>query len=503
MKKFEGEGLRVLLVDDEEKIRELLSKYLQLDGHRVETAASAEAARNILEAREFDVVVTDLRMEGAGGLGLLAWLQEAGPSVPALVISAYSDIADAVEAMRRGAFDYLVKPFEPGELSLRIAKAVRSFRLERSLRIRTRLEAQQGSSGSEADSTGSESGEGAEDLGWRPRSKGLLESANAGMRNVLAIARKAAPSTASILIGGESGTGKEVLAAWIHGLSDRSGKPFVPVNLGGIPEGFLETELFGHEKGAFTGAERRKTGMFELANGGTLFLDEIGDMPLHLQVKLLRVLQDRRIQRLGATKGLPIDIRIIAASHRNLSQLVREGKFREDLLYRLNVIPLQIPPLRERPEDIPSLAAFIMEKHLRPGRAGGISADALDALGNYAFPGNIRELENMLERALILCDGPVLRERDFGLGERSGSDHPRGLLASIAASIPDSDAPSPVGADPEAAPLPGATLADIERWAILREFALQDGRRQAIADTLGISRRTLLNKLVEYGVQEE
>ena len=452
------EAWHILLVDDEEKIRELLSQFLTLDGHQVQTAASAEMARTLLETRDFDLVITDLRMEGMGGLGLLSWLQEAGPSVPAMVISAYGDVSDAVEAMHRGAADYLVKPFDPSELALRADRAVRNFRLERSLRLRQR----------------GEKSEGRLVNGW-------LESANPSMRQLLDMARKAAPSNASILISGESGTGKEVLATWIHAQSSRANQAFVPINLGGLPENLLETELFGHEKGAFTGADQRKTGMFEMANGGTLFLDEIGDMPLHLQVKLLRVLQDRRIQRLGSTVSLPIDVRIIAASHRNLQQAVKDGHFREDLLYRLNVIPLHLPPLRQRPEDLPALVTFILEKHGRMGLAMGISPEALNSLAAYAFPGNIRELENMLERAMILCEGPVLRSRDFAL--------PTVGLSQTATPAP--------------CPPPGSELETIEQWAILRELERQGGKRQATADVLGISRRTLLTKLTEFGLKPD
>ena len=456
-------NLRILLVDDEAKIRDLLGQFLGMEGHAVVTADSAENSVRQLESGEFDLVVTDLRMPGMGGMGLLAWLQEAGPAVPAIVISAYGDINDAVQAMHRGAVDYLVKPFEPDELVVRIQRAAATFRMERSLRIRQRVD-------------GIQDDEGA--------SGGLLESANPAMRSLLDLARRAAPSQASILISGESGTGKEVLASWIHRLSQRQGGPFVPVNLGGVPENLLETELFGHEKGAFTGADHRKNGMFELANGGTLFLDEIGDMPLHLQVKLLRVLQDRKIQRLGSTIALPIDVRIIAASHRNLGQLVKEGRFREDLLYRLNVISLHIPPLRERPEDLAALVAHILDRHARSGISRSISPDALAALAAYPFPGNVRELENMLERALILCEGDMLRTRDFGLG---GAGNPSSPQAAV---HPQSDR----------APPAGSPLDLIERWAIMRELEHQGGRRQATADNLGISRRTLLNKLNEYGL---
>ncbi len=468
-------GLHVLLVDDEVKIRQLLSSHLGMDGFTVATASSAEEARAMLEASDYDIVVTDLRMDGMGGMGLLAWLQEEGPAIPAIVISAYGDVSDAVEAMHRGAVDYLVKPFEASELSLRIERSVRNWRLERSLRLRQKL------SGNLPASTGQQSA-----FGDVVRVPGLLESANPAMRAILDMARKASPSGASILITGESGTGKEVLASWIHGLSDRGAHPFVPVNLGGLPETLLETELFGHEKGAFTGADRRKTGMFELANGGTLFLDEIGDMPLHLQVKILRVLQDRRIQRLGSTVTLPIDVRIIAATHRDLVKEVKEGRFREDLFFRINVIPLKLPPLRDRLEDLPAFVRFIMEKHMKPGSAAGLSEDALESLRGYAFPGNIRELENMLERALILCEGSVLRARDFNVTQRHESS------ARISPEAPNS---------PDAPPQ-GTPLAVVERWAILRELEAQSGRRQATADALGISRRTLLNKLTEYGMAE-
>jgi two-component system response regulator AtoC len=481
-----GRSLRLLIVDDEAKLAELLKRFLEQEGHRVTTAASGEEARELLESRDFDAVVTDLRMPGLGGQGLLAWLQESGPTVPALVMSAFGEVADAVESMRHGALDYLVKPFEPAELLFRIDKALTHSRLERELRIRDRVEPR---TAKVPDGT------------WAPSARGLIDSSDPVMRRLLDTARKAAPSTASVLIEGESGTGKEVLAAWIHGLSDRADRPFVPVNLGAVPEGFLETELFGHEKGAFTGAERRKTGMFELANGGTLFLDEIGDMPLHLQVKVLRVLQDRRIQRLGATGLLPIDIRVIAATHRDLSQLVREGKFREDLLYRLKVIPLRIPPLRERLEDLPALVAFIMDKLRRPGGASSVSGTAFAALARYPFPGNIRELENLLERALILCEEPVLRARDFGLEEpRQGDADGEISMGKVNGTRFDARGGM---ADDTAAPEPGSTLEAIERWAILRELGRQGGRRQAAAEALGINRRTLLNKLNEYGLKGE
>jgi len=289
------------------------------------------------------------------------------------------------------------------------------------------------------------------------------------------MARKVAPTDSTVLVTGESGTGKEVLATRIHALSRRSDGPFRPINVGGVPENLLESELFGYEKGAFTGADRRKPGLFELAAGGTLFLDEVGDMPLHLQIKLLRVLQDRKIQRLGGTSPIPIDVRIIAATNRDLETAVQDGTFREDLFYRLNVIRLELPPLRDRPTDIAVLAGrFVKEISRRVGKTvDAVSPDALRLLSSYRFPGNIRELENLIERAVILSEGRVLGLRDFTIEPPER---------------------------PARARKPG-TLRELEREAIVAALHRREGRRQAAAEELGISRRTLLNKIKEYGIE--
>jgi two-component system response regulator AtoC len=339
----------------------------------------------------------------------------------------------------------VVKPFDPEELALRLKQLVESERL----RDRVRLAG--GGEQTDLDSLGS----------------------TARMVELRRQIEKIADTPSTILITGESGTGKEVIARLVHRLSRRADGPFVAVNMGGIPEGLLESELFGHERGAFTGAERRKPGMFELAASGTLFLDEIGEMPPHLQVKLLRVLQDRRIQRLGATEPIPVDVRIIAATNRDLAARVSEGRFREDLFYRLNVIHLEVPPLRERPEDIPLITARLIARiNARLGRAvRSVEPEAMRRLQSYGFPGNVRELENLIERAIIFAEGEALRAFDLQLEHAVEGPPPR-----------------------------PASLRSLEREAIVSALHRWEGNRTRAAEELGISRRTLLNKINQYGL---
>jgi two-component system, NtrC family, response regulator AtoC len=439
--------MRVLIADDERNIRDSLASYLSKEGIDCATAADGGAARSLLESESFDAMVLDLRMPRMDGLELLAWSAEAGPRVPAIMISAYGEVKDAVRAMRLGARDYLVKPFDPEELLIRLRRVTEESVLE------GRLVA-----GREAAAAGG-AGDGAAWLGGGER-----------MRAVRSLVDKVAPTQSTVLVTGESGTGKEVVARLIHALSANAAGPFVAVNVGGIPEQLLESELFGYDKGAFTGAEARKLGMFELASSGSIFLDEIGDMPQHLQVKLLRVLQERKVRRLGGTQPIPVNARVIAATNRNLEELMSEGAFREDLYYRLNVIRIELPPLRERREDIPRLAGAFVEKYSREMGRGirGIEAEALARLAAYSFPGNVRELENAIERACILCEGEVIRSRDLG-----------GSFAS-------------------AAPPPkGGALKDAERDLIERTIAKHGGNMTRAAAELGISRRTLFNKRKE------
>ncbi len=446
--------MRILVVDDEKRMVESLIEYLKIEGIEAFAAQDGLEARRQLEDSAFDGVVTDLRMPRLSGLELLAWIKDEGPPVPVIMMSAHGDVKDAVAAMKLGAYDYLIKPFDPDELVLRLRKAVAGARAT------SRLEA-----GSRRFGDG-----------------GGLIGESPAMKEVLRLIERAAPSMANILLTGESGTGKEVAAQLIHEKSGREGS-FVPINAGAVPENLLESELFGHEKGAFTGADTRRTGLFEAAQGGTLFLDEIGDMPLHLQVKLLRVIQERKVMRLGASRGIPIDVRILAATNQDLEIAVRDGGFREDLYYRLNVIRLRLPPLSERTGDIGILAGFFLRKFSAEmgRRVRGMSQDALALLESYPFPGNVRELENAMERALILADGEILEARDFGFAQKPALPG-RGR-----------------GEEPEE---PAArSLAEIEKRAIVASLKHNAWHREKSAAELGITRRTLLNKVKDYRIE--
>jgi len=449
--------VRILIVDDEKQLALSLKDYFDPDGIEADIALDGATGRQMLEEQPYDVLVSDLRMPGLDGMQLLRWVREEGPNIPVIMISAHGEIRDAVEAMKTGAYDYLVKPFDPDELLIRIRKAVENHRLALSLRA--------GMSGK--------------------KTAGEMIGESQKMREVVRILGKAAMSTATILLTGESGTGKEVAARLVHNLSKREG-PFVPINMGAFPEHLLESELFGYEKGAFTGADSRKQGLFESAQGGTLFLDEIAELPLHLQVKLLRVLQERKVQRLGSLKGTPIDVRIVAATNRDLEKEVQLGRFREDLYYRINVIRVRLPALRERRDDIPLLAgAFLARFSSDMGRkVEGLSRDAIDFLMNHDFPGNVRELENAIERACILTDSETLQPRDFDFITARRSSP--GLEAENASA----------GAQ-------GAkTLEEMEKVAIKEALARNGNHREKTAAELGITRRTLLNKIKDYGIEQ-
>ena len=441
--------MRILVADDERNLRDSMVKLLSSEGIEARGAADGFEARAMLQNEAFDGMILDVRMPRLDGLALLSWLREEGPAVPVIVVSAYGDVRDAVQAMKLGARDYLVKPFDPEELLLRLRRLLEESALA------GRVEA--GRLALEADDPG------AAFIGSGER-----------MAAVRALVGKVAPTPSTVLITGESGTGKEVVARLIHALSANPRGPFVAINIGGIPDTLLESELFGYEKGAFTGAADRKRGMMELASSGTLFLDEIGDMPLALQVKLLRVLQERRVQRLGGTQPLPLNARIVAATNRDLEALLRGGKFREDLYYRLNVIRIEVPPLRERREDIPRLAGFFIEKlnRERGRKVLGIEPDAVARLSAYDFPGNVRELENRIERAYILAAGDRIGTRDLG--------------------EPFSGAARP--------PKQGS-LRDQEKALIEQTLARHGGNRTRAAAELGIGRRTLINKIAGFGLE--
>jgi DNA-binding NtrC family response regulator len=372
---------RVLVADDKENFIKLIRRILPEDRFDVTPAEDGARAMALLAAGGFDVVVSDIRMPGADGMAVLQEAKARDLDVEVVLMTAYATIPAAVDAMRQGAFDYLAKPFEPDEALLIVERALERRRLRQEARDLRRA------------------------LAGTQRIDNLVAKSPA-MAPVLALVHRAAASDATVLVTGESGTGKEVVARAIHAAGDRKTKPFVAVNCAAIPETLLESELFGHVKGAFTGASVEHRGLFEEANGGTLLLDEIADLPLAMQVKLNRALQEKKIRRVGATDERSVDARVITATNVDLKARVAEGKFREDLYYRINVLGLVLPPLRERREDVPALAAFLLEKHRRHAVPEGFTAEALTALVRYGWPGNVRELENAIERAIAVTDGP-------------------------------------------------------------------------------------------------
>jgi len=440
-------NMKLLIVDDDIKFRDQLVDVCKFEQIETRVAENGFSAQRQLEQDTFDAVVTDLSMPGMNGLELLRWIQEDGPALPVVMMSGYGEIHDAVEAMKLGAQDYVVKPFEPELLFARLRRIIENQRLSRIVGLGKTSQR-----------------EGGDWIGNSPQ-----------MAEIKTLIEKIAPTPSTVLITGKSGTGKEVIARAIHQYSLRAEKPFLAVNIGGVPENLLESELFGYEKGAFTGATARKIGLFEMASSGTLLLDEIGDMPLHLQGKLLRVLQEKKIQRLGGTRSLPIDVRIIAATNKNLEELVRQERFREDMFYRLNVIRITVPALHERREDIPFLAGrFIQHFNMLIGKnIRGIAPDALRALESYDFPGNVRELENLIERAVILADTDTITLKNLGL----------------------------TSAIPQNLPHHG-TLQDIEREAIAEALMRWEGNRTHAANELGITRKTLISKIKLYHLEQ-
>ncbi|MGH7389088.1 MAG: sigma-54-dependent transcriptional regulator [Candidatus Rokuibacteriota bacterium] len=375
----------ILVVDDERSMRELLSIMLRQQGYAVQVAESGEHAIDTLQREAFDLVITDLRMRKVDGLAVLRAAKDASFDTAVLVVTAYASPETAVEAMKAGAYDYLTKPFKIEEISVTIANALERKRLqEENVALRRQLDLQRGVEG------------------FVGKSRKMLD--------VFETIRKIADSPSNVMITGESGTGKELVARAIHRESSRRAEPFVSVNSGAIPEGLMESELFGHVKGAFTGAVATTTGLFAAADGGTLFLDEVTEVPPSVQVKLLRAIQEREIRRVGDTRDIHVDVRLIAASNRDLARAVADGVLREDLFYRLNVIPIQLPALRERREDIPPLVAHFITKICRElGKTvTGLTPEAMAALERCRWPGNVRELENVIERALVLGSGEVL-----------------------------------------------------------------------------------------------
>jgi two-component system response regulator HydG len=441
---------RVLVVDDDLAMREMLTSLFADEGYEAVGAASADEALELSANEEFDAVLSDMKMPGKSGIELVGELRELRPDTPVVLMTAFGSIDSAVAAMRAGALDYVTKPFEPEVVIVAMERALERRALERENRLLRR----------------------AVD---RTSKLGDLIGTSPAMREIFALIRRVAHNRSSILIGGRSGTGKEVVARTIHFHGNRAEKPFVPINCTAIPEGLLESELFGHVRGAFTGAHASKRGLFEQANGGTIFLDEIGDMPPGLQSKLLRVLQDREVRPVGGNQAIPIDVRVIAASNKDLQREVERGAFREDLYYRLNVIPIYIPPLAERPEDIPPLVEAFLARH-SDGRPRSVSSDAMQRLCAAEWKGNGRELENVIERALALSDRDVLLPEDLPLeiGEAGATGSIESRLHSAA--------------------LRGLTLDELQDLYIEEVLALNGGNKVHAAAALGIDRKTLYRR---------
>ena len=459
----------VLILDDNESMREGLAAVVRRMGHKVCAAASGPEAIAAFKRQRADFVMTDLKMNGMDGLEVLRRIREIDPDCPTLIMTAYGTVEAAVEAMKLGAMDFLTKPFSPEVVRLKVERGL-ELRAARNLNERLSAENEGLRSDGEA------------------RYRELVGSTEAMRRVQDAIAR-VARTDASVAIFGESGTGKELVARAIHNLSKRAQGPFVKVNCGALAETLLESELFGHERGAFTGAVKRRLGRIELADGGTLFLDEIGEISPAMQVKLLRVLQEGSFERVGGEESLHANLRVISATHRDLQKLIAEGRFREDLFYRLNVVPLPVPPLRERRADIPELCRhFIAKLAPRTNPAvQSIADDALALLLAYPFPGNVRELENAIEQALVFAEGPVL----------------------TAASLPP-QIRGPASPDPDALTVPGGLtgtialpdiLDDLEKQLILKAYREAKGVKTETARLLGIKPSALYYKLEKYKIE--
>jgi DNA-binding NtrC family response regulator len=448
----------ILIVEDEPKMLRLLELNLAEEGYTIFLAADAEAGLRVLRQEPIDLVLTDLKLPGMSGLGLLQEIKQLSASLPVVVMTAYGTVETAVEAMKAGASDYVLKPFSLEEIKLIVRKELQVHRLieeNRSLR---------------------------EALGKRYEFRNIV-ARSAAMQEVLATVARVAPTNSTVLLGGESGVGKDLIARAIHQHSRRASGPFVKINCTAIPENLLESELFGYEKGAFTGATTNKPGRFELADKGTIFLDEVGDVPPAIQVKLLGVLQERQFERLGSNKTLKVDVRLVAATNRDLRAALEQGTFREDLYYRLNVVPISIPPLREHKEDIPYLVEHFLEKFsqesAKPIRR--IAPEALERLMGFHWPGNVRELENIIERAVAFTSSEVLEIGDIRLDV-----------------LPSKPAATPLTFLPE-----GMTLEQWEDEMIREALRRSNNNKSQAARLLGLSRNALRYRLSKMGLPDE
>ncbi len=444
----------ILVVDDEKNIREGLGEAFRMEGYEVLTAADGLEAKNLLDEKYIDLVISDLRMPKLDGKELLQYIKRQWENIPVIIITAHGDITEAVQAMQLGALEFITKPLDLEHL-LKLTKKALEFR-ELSIKnqeLREEVEAQH-------------------------RISSIIGKSPA-MRKIFDLVRKVAPTKASVLITGESGVGKELIADAIHNLSPRRDKPFVKVHCAALAESLLESELFGHEKGAFTGAQARKRGRFELADSGSLFLDEIGEINQNVQIKILRVLQEKKFERVGGESTIEVDVRLIAATNRDLKAEIQEGRFREDLYYRLNVVNIHVPPLRERREDIPLLATtFLYEFAHENGKdIQGFDPKARQALFSYSWPGNVRELRNCIESAVVMASGKVITLDDLPPGPRSTQDRTEIRIPAF------------------------CTLAEAEKIIIAETLAALGGNKTKTAEVLAIGRKTLYQKIQEYGIE--
>jgi two-component system NtrC family response regulator len=445
----------ILLIDDDDSLRRVMEFSLTEAGYKVQAAVSGEEGLALFEMGPFDAVITDITMPGMSGMEVLAKIHERDKGLPVLVITAYGTIESAVEAMKKGAFDYITKPFNRDELRLTLDKALRMRRLEKE-NVELRAE-----------------------ITDRYCFESIVGSSEK-IKDVLDMAGRVAASDASVLITGESGTGKELLAKGIHYNSPRAEGPFVAVNCAAIPEHLIESELFGHVRGAFTGAVKDKEGKFEIATSGTLFLDEIGDLRVDLQAKILRALQERQVDRVGGKHPVSVDVRIIAATNKDIERAVKEGSFREDLYYRLSVITLHMPPLRERRDDIPMLVQHFLKKFNR-GSDVRIDPEALAMLTAYGWPGNVRELENSIERASVLKRGDTITPAE--LPDKLKKE--KTSVENIILNLPDE----------------GIALEDLEKNLIIKALEKHKGNQTRAAEYLGITRPTLIYRMEKYGIK--
>ncbi len=449
----------ILIVDDEDAQRSILKGYLEKKGYKIYSASSGTEGIKTVQNNLIDIVLSDFKMPDKTGLEVLEDVKKINPETSFVILTAYGTIEDAVKAMRLGAFDYISKPVDLDELDLMIERIIEHNNLKSEIQI----------------------------LKNQLKEKFKIDSFishSAKMEEVLSVAARAADSKATILITGESGTGKEVLAKSIHYVSPRKEKPFIAVNIPALPETLLESELFGHEKGAFTGADKAKKGRFELADGGTIFLDEIGDIPINLQVKLLRVLQEHQIERVGSSENINIDVRIMAATHQNLEEKIKDGSFREDLYYRLNIVSLHIPPLRERREDILPLIDYFIEKYAKENNRNKLtlSKEAVDSLIKYNFPGNVRELENIIERAVVLCRSEAITLNDLPnvvKGFKGEKEIPQIETGSLIDQVEE-----------------------LEKKLIFDALSSANGNQSQAGRILGLTERNLRYKMQKYGIKK-